>query len=413
MSSTSTGISSAAFLLVATGAAWASPVFTIINPVGPTYDAIQLNDVSGDGRFVIGQMSNVATFRATRWTADGLMTADLGLLSGRPYSDGIGLSFEGSIGLANAINGSYFPQPFRWTSPSTRLALPFLAGTNFAYGESMSSDGSVIAGWTNIGNVQRLWRWTVATGTTLLPLPSGTYTSQFDLQSTRMLSSDGRYIASRQYRFDSVTGAILDIGALIEPGQPAGGVPSVTSISGDGATLTGYQDVLYSDGSYANGGFIWTPAGGMENLGYLTHSRNCFPRWISADGTTVLGTYDGFGFIWKRSTGLVDFSAYLSSIGVDTRGMTRLQFIGISDDGRTIVGEGTSAAGPRRGWVLTIPQTCIGDFNGDGGIDGTDVEAFFAAWEAGASAADVNQDGGVDGADVATFFAAWESGGCG
>ncbi len=57
-------------------------------------------------------------------------------------------------------------------------------------------------------------------------------------------------------------------------------------------------------------------------------------------------------------------------------------------------------------------STCYADFNQDGGIDGSDVDAFFAAWEAGGAGADVNQDGGVDGPDVEMFFAQWEAGGC-
>jgi hypothetical protein len=55
---------------------------------------------------------------------------------------------------------------------------------------------------------------------------------------------------------------------------------------------------------------------------------------------------------------------------------------------------------------------CPADFNQDGGVDGADVDAFFAAWESGDASADVNQDGGVDGSDVDVFFAAWEAGGC-
>jgi len=55
---------------------------------------------------------------------------------------------------------------------------------------------------------------------------------------------------------------------------------------------------------------------------------------------------------------------------------------------------------------------CIADFNADGGIDGGDVQSFFAAWEAGDALSDVNADGGIDGADVGTFFARWESGAC-
>lgn len=53
---------------------------------------------------------------------------------------------------------------------------------------------------------------------------------------------------------------------------------------------------------------------------------------------------------------------------------------------------------------------CIADFNCDGGTDGTDVEAFFLAWQEGESTADVNLDGGVDGQDVETFFLRWSQG---
>ncbi len=63
------------------------------------------------------------------------------------------------------------------------------------------------------------------------------------------------------------------------------------------------------------------------------------------------------------------------------------------------------------GRVLPTPP-CPADFNQDGGIDGADVDAFFAAWEAGDAPADVNQDGGIDGADVDYFFNVWEAGGC-
>lgn len=55
---------------------------------------------------------------------------------------------------------------------------------------------------------------------------------------------------------------------------------------------------------------------------------------------------------------------------------------------------------------------CIADFNEDGGVDGSDVESFYTAWESGETLADVNGDGGVDGNDVETFYTAWELGGC-
>jgi hypothetical protein len=51
------------------------------------------------------------------------------------------------------------------------------------------------------------------------------------------------------------------------------------------------------------------------------------------------------------------------------------------------------------------------DFNVDGGVDGSDIEAFFVAWQAGAPEADFNMDGGVDGSDIEAFFIAWQNGG--
>jgi hypothetical protein len=65
--------------------------------------------------------------------------------------------------------------------------------------------------------------------------------------------------------------------------------------------------------------------------------------------------------------------------------------------------------------VLTIDFTpaatgCVGDYNQDGGVDGSDIEAFFIDWEAGEGAADVNEDGGVDGGDIEFFFTRWDAG---
>jgi hypothetical protein len=59
--------------------------------------------------------------------------------------------------------------------------------------------------------------------------------------------------------------------------------------------------------------------------------------------------------------------------------------------------------------VTGVPS-CLADFNADGGVDGSDVAAFFQAWGAGEERADVNLDGGVDGNDIETFFIRWQDG---
>lgn len=55
---------------------------------------------------------------------------------------------------------------------------------------------------------------------------------------------------------------------------------------------------------------------------------------------------------------------------------------------------------------------CPADFDGNGGVDGGDLAAFFEAFESGDACADVDGNGGVDGGDLGSFFTAFESGGC-
>jgi hypothetical protein len=61
--------------------------------------------------------------------------------------------------------------------------------------------------------------------------------------------------------------------------------------------------------------------------------------------------------------------------------------------------------------TITISVGCLGDYNNDGGTDGSDIQAFLLDWAASGADADLNGDGGIDGADVQTFFEHWE-GGC-
>jgi hypothetical protein len=55
---------------------------------------------------------------------------------------------------------------------------------------------------------------------------------------------------------------------------------------------------------------------------------------------------------------------------------------------------------------------CAADYDDNGGVDGGDLGAFFADFEAGESCADVDGNGGVDGGDLGFFFAVFEAGGC-
>jgi hypothetical protein len=82
-------------------------------------------------------------------------------------------------------------------------------------------------------------------------------------------------------------------------------------------------------------------------------------------------------------------------------------------DGTATIGlfkTGTPAAINVAGMKVPANAPCIGDFNQDGGTDGSDVSAFFGSWENADASADVNRDGGVDGSDVERFIVQWVAG---
>jgi len=68
-----------------------------------------------------------------------------------------------------------------------------------------------------------------------------------------------------------------------------------------------------------------------------------------------------------------------------------------------------------RGFRMQNPSHLFSCLNCDGGVDGSDIEAFFIMFDAGDPSADVHNDGGVDRSDVQVFFEVWERGelGCG
>jgi hypothetical protein len=78
--------------------------------------------------------------------------------------------------------------------------------------------------------------------------------------------------------------------------------------------------------------------------------------------------------------------------------------LGIVDDGDPISINQLAA------WRITggVFPACRADWTLDGGVDGDDVIAFFADWDAGS--ADANGDWATDGDDVIVFFARWDAG---
>lgn len=113
------------------------------------------------------------------------------------------------------------------------------------------------------------------------------------------------------------------------------------------------------------------------------------------------------------------FGLYPSATPAQVREAMESSATDLGDTGRDdLYGHGlvnADAARVRLECIMTACDTCpacAADFDGNGGVDGGDLGAFFVDFEQGFDCADVDQNGGVDGGDLAAFFVVFEAGGC-
>jgi len=181
----------------------------------------------------------------------------------------------------------------------------------------------------------------------------------------------------------------------------------------DAGSPIGTQGAVIA-GSFASG-FVWMENAGWVNLGDGTPTNAVnYANLTGADFGVNIDTATGnlTGLAWGENIGWINFT--LPTLPVAQR--PRLDTAANRLRGY--------AWGENMGWVNLddanhfvgiIPGPCTGcaaDYNQDGGVDGGDVDAFFAEWGIAVGCADVNQDGGIDGADVDAFFDVWQAGGC-
>jgi hypothetical protein len=195
---------------------------------------------------------------------------------------------------------------------------------------------------------------------------------------------------NRLYRFDFAAASMTDIG----PTNAAGGI--YRGLAGlafgcSAARVTGSP----SDASTcpAGGATFSVATSNATSIRWQIEDASAPTGWSSmADGPVSLGG-DVVGIATGASTASMHFA----------NGIGNLRTLRFRAKASNACGAQDSAAAS-----LTI---CVGEFNCDGGVDGGDVEHFFASWESGDASADVNLDGGIDGGDVEAFFVRWE-GGC-
>src|SRR5262245_61851950 len=126
----------------------------------------------------------------------------------------------------------------------------------------------------------------------------------------------------------------------------------------------------------------------------------------------------GEAFIWSPAEGMVNLGAYLAARGFDLSGWTLLDALGISADGRTIVGQGLRGS-RREGYIASIWPDPACYANRDGSttapvLNILDFAAFLRQFAAGSIQANCDGSTGVPALTVNDFvcFVARFGAGC-
>jgi hypothetical protein len=165
------------------------------------------------------------------------------------------------------------------------------------------------------------------------------------------------------------------------------------------------DEVVVAFGHGASGGStdIWAQNLRVDGrYGVAPVVRSTSPLQVTAcDGASVTLFADVAGsgpmeLVWSRDGNQVGSGSDLL-----------LSDVSFADAGTYVLTATNALGSAEASFVLSI---CFSDYDCSGGVDGDDVIAFFADWDAGNSAADVDASGGVDGDDVIVFFAQWDVG---
>lgn len=244
------------------------------------------------------------------------------------------------------------------------------SGNETSAGWALSGDGNVAAGnsWISAGGANA-FQWTQAGGF----LSLGTTVAG---RSTRVdaASRDGSVLTGYQ---DSTSGfrqgAVWNNGAQVLMFTPSGGAISGTSdISGDGMYVVGS-----GNSATLQNGYRWGQDGS-----YVDHGRpnGTLASWrgssvaISDNGKTVVGFYRPFpgpatfgkGYIWFEGVGTIDLNVWATLNNINVGTLTLALPLGISGDGKTVVGLGSGAVGyaVKFNGLPVSGTVTLGDFGG-------------------------------------------------
>lgn len=292
--------------------------------------------VSGDGRVVVGEADDASNNpHAVYWTSDGGLV-DLGIFpGGQQLAVSQATNNDGSVIVGYATDVGWNEIGFIWTQATGMVSLGLSFGSTHSYGNAVSADGSVVAGYTDPApqGSDQAFRWTQAGGFVILPSLDPAH--PYDDCGGWGISADGAVVVGNSssdafsgyhpVRWPNTT-TIEDL--YSDPTISPGPVPvGAYAASSDGSVVVG--QARFSGNGRA---FRWTEAAGMVDL-----APNSVGWGVTNDGATVVGaanvpaTSFELPFIWTVADGF----SFLPEIDVPHNNYGAGA---ISGDGSTIAG---------------------------------------------------------------------------
>jgi len=342
------GISTSVAAIVATNISWAQTLTWLGGLPGASLT--EGLGVSDDGSVVVGFSSS----RAFKWTRQGGMQ-DLG---GSGWATDV--SADGSV-IVGTINN----RPVRWTQSGMQVLID---RTGIAWG--VSGDGQLVAGWHYPTGSwpARAFRWR-PDGVDVIDTLGGQESVGIEI------SRDGSTVVGISnisggpgYAFRWKNGLLQNLGSLY------GRETWAKDASADGSVVVGYSQ--NPQGRWRP--FVWRESTNrMEELSILPGYDNVLAYSVSGDGSIIVGygtAPDGqeaaIRWIQGRMENLNETYANLLRDG-----SRLIRALGISNDGRYIVGMGFNASTNRTEAFLLDTGGCElrSDLNGDGVVDDADL----------------------------------------
>lgn len=348
--------------------------------------------VSADGRVVVGAASSAARGlnEGFVWTPETGMFG-LGFLPEGDNSSGSSdVSADGNtIVGSSSIAGPSNTESFRWTLGAGMKGLGTLDGPDLVnnVAQAISGDGQKVVGrsFHPTLNQPRAYVWTKDDGMSNLPLVP--WMDEGAKYWAVDITSDGSVIAGNSKVGNLGWG---EEGFLWSPDRgythiaPEGEIVTtqVRAISDDGTTVVGGVHYIV-DGQVPGGAMWWRADVGVVDVGGLPGNTDlgAFFYDISGNGRIAVGQdwlEDGVHpVIWDQYYGMRNLEQILIEeygLKESLQGWKLERAFGVSEDGLIIVGGGINPQGNNEAWRVvldehSVPALLPGDANLDGRLD--------------------------------------------